>query len=411
MRILYVTGQPLGHVGADRYLQAMIQEAAARGHRLHLLQLVNAGQDVPVPWIAPSAISNIAFATSERSFAVPAVRRGLGYATSAFAELSEAQIDDYLEALETGLRRAVRQAQPQVVHVNRAWIAAAMARSVLHQHPIVVSAHYAELEQAAGHRALLRRVIPPLREVERVLAVSQEHARSVGELYGIRSDRLEVVGSGVDVSHFRPSSKSTSGEFGQVAERLSLSAPRQGLRIVSLGGSEAEQRVIQQAVSKLDPQPRVALLVVREAGTADQQATTSGEGGGCSVFTIDGVVRGVLADLLRGSHVCLLPRDAEGLPIALLRALACGCRVVMPDLEILRGWPDPDLIEPTSVERVATGQADDAYVDGLAAALERQLSRARAGRLRKTALDIASRLSWDSVFRRVEGIYGELSPG
>jgi len=115
-----------------------------------------------------------------------------------------------------------------------------------------------------------------------------------------------------------------------------------------------------------------------------------------------------LAELLRRAAVFVLPSMFEGLPLVLVEALACGCRLVATDLPGVVGELAPALGDALALvplpRRVAVDQpvASDCegFVRALADAIEAALDAEPI-----VAEDVAPRLArftWDAVFHRVE---------
>ena len=115
-----------------------------------------------------------------------------------------------------------------------------------------------------------------------------------------------------------------------------------------------------------------------------------------------------------------MPSFFEGLPLVLLEALACDCRVVVTDLPGIRELvseqalaeglvsclPIPPLTEPDILET----EHEKPFLINLGQALSEQLKRVKEEQficchnLQKT-LD---QTGWHQVFRRVEKVYNEV---
>ena len=113
-----------------------------------------------------------------------------------------------------------------------------------------------------------------------------------------------------------------------------------------------------------------------------------------------------LSDAYRASDVFVLPSFYEGLPLVVVEALACGCKVVVTDLPGIRPWLKANLpgapvwyVEPPAMQNV-----DEPEPDALPA-FERRLAAALAEALSApwTFCD-ATGLSWDALARRALGV-------
>jgi glycosyltransferase involved in cell wall biosynthesis len=59
-----------------------------------------------------------------------------------------------------------------------------------------------------------------------------------------------------------------------------------------------------------------------------------------------------LAEIFRESDVFVLPSFYEGLPLVVLEAIACGCRVVVTELPGIQCWLPDELVKEGIVEIV-----------------------------------------------------------
>ncbi|PID39843.1 MAG: hypothetical protein CSA65_06650 [Proteobacteria bacterium] len=384
MRLLFFSPQPLGASAEDRAFVSLAREARRVGHRASLLSVAAPG--------ACAALPREVTETVQLPFLPPSMQSTAGAA--AFDALDEEDLDRYLEAFERGLVRAAKRFDPQLVHVNYLWLGAAMARSILHDVPVVASCHSVDLENAGRCPQLLRRVIPPVRELQAVFTCTQGESRGAGSAYGIRSDRLQQLCRGVDTQRYRPPETTATASFASAVERWSLPLPvRPTLRVMVLADADdPELPLLINALRSTCEGAGGPIAVLCLDG--DAMTSPSEEDG---VFVIGASSEEVRAELLRGSHLVIPRGSAAEILGYTLEALACGCRVLLT-CEKLTAWPTDEVLAK-GVLRVAPEAA------AISAAVSELLSRSREGRLDKTALYVASRMSWEAIFRSVERVY------
>jgi glycosyltransferase involved in cell wall biosynthesis len=123
-----------------------------------------------------------------------------------------------------------------------------------------------------------------------------------------------------------------------------------------------------------------------------------------------------LAELMRRSTVCVLPSFYEGLPLVLVEALACGCRLVATDLPGVVDELAPrignalKLVELPAMAAVDTPveAALPAFVDRLTQGLQRALGAPPLGDPTETIPEALTAFTWGAVFERIERVWRQV---
>ena len=129
--------------------------------------------------------------------------------------------------------------------------------------------------------------------------------------------------------------------------------------------------------------------------------------------------QGPLANLMRRCAVFVLPSFYEGLPLVLIEALACGCRLVCTDLPGVREGLGPrfdPVLDRVAVPRligpdVPDPEAIPGFVASLQAAIEATLDRPPLGDPAQAIPGMLEPFTWDAVYRRIERVWLELIDG
>ncbi|MGH2637384.1 MAG: glycosyltransferase, partial [Actinomycetota bacterium] len=214
------------------------------------------------------------------------------------------------------LRRLLRTAD--VVH-SSLWGANAYARTAvatLRRRPVVVVAERSVEEFRSGLRRGIDRTLR--RWTDEYIANSNDVAGFVARVHGVPRDRVTVVRNGVDRTVFSPFGRNherdSTARLGTVGRLI----PEKGLDVLLaampaiLARRSAVLTVVGEGPERRTLEARARELPVAFAGELQNPSE--------------------VASFLRGLDVFVMPSRWEGLPNAMLEALACGVPVVATDV-------------------------------------------------------------------------------
>ena len=238
-------------------------------------------------------------------------------------------------------------------------------------------------------RPVVRRV---WHDADRVVAVSEELKRLAWQT--LPGAAIEVIANGVDTGRFDPAGRAE--------------APAGTIRLVVVAQLIERKgiRYLLEALARLDPTAR-RRLPARIYGTGPEEAALKAQvraAGLGETVTFHGLApHAEIPAILREADVFVLPSLQEGLPLALLEAMASGLAIVATSAGgmggVLRHEANALVVEPASASALA------AALHRLAAdpTLLRNLGKAA----RATALGYG----WPAVWRQYEQLIGPVSPG
>lgn len=401
MKILHVLSQRPDSTGSGIFVQAILRAARAAGHRTRLLAGVQAGQEPDATGLPVEALDLVRFGGTDLPFPIVGMSDVMPYASSRFGDLSADRIDRYEEVFAAALQRAVEEFRPDLVHSHHLWLLSSLTRRLVPDLPLVTNCHGSDLRQFRSCPHLRARVLEGCRGIDRVLVLGEAMRREVGELYGLPAGRIEVVGAGFDRKLFHPGPRPAPDP----------------VRLVYAGKLSRAKGVpwLLRALGALADRDWELHLVGSGAGEQKDECLALAAGLGDRVVVHGAVPQAELAGILRAAHLFVLPSFFEGLPLVVVEALACGCRVVVTDLpgiaELLAGR------DPAAVRRVPLPRLVDSDVPVAAdeAAFERALGEALAGQMAAIRNDPAGgtdgivsllrECSWEAVTERIEAAY------
>ncbi|MCP4592397.1 MAG: glycosyltransferase family 4 protein [bacterium] len=402
-RVLHLLSQRPAFTGSGVCLEAAVRAAGRAGWEQRVV--VGTPHDDPHPSVGgltPARIHPLRFGFGELDFPLPGMSDVMPYPTSRFSSLDRRQLRAYRDAWREHVGSVIASFKPDLIHSHHVWLLSSLVKDVAPDVPVVTHCHATGLRQMVLCPHLADEVRRGCSRNDRFLVLHSGHADAlVGELE-ITPECIHVVGMGYQPGVFHTRGRSTTqnrliyaGKYSRAkglpqlldaVERLAERRPGLVLHVAGDGaGPEAE--ALRRRMAEMAP--RVVMH-----GQVDQET---------------------LAELMRASSVFVLPSFYEGLPLVLVEALACGCRLVCNDLTSLREGLGPQL-DPV-LDRVALPRlvgpdvphADDLpeYVRALETTLDAALDQLALGDPAQSMPERLEPFTWDAVFRRIEGAWND----
>jgi glycosyltransferase involved in cell wall biosynthesis len=164
---------------------------------------------------------------------------------------------------------------------------------------------------------------------DRMIVFSHMQRRMLANM-GIAGERIAVIPNGVDETVFSAGDSTFKEEI--QADTV----------VTFLGRLDPEKNVgaLCEVFQQIDPSPDTKLVIVGAGSEAERLRRRFG---GDSRIVFTGVITDIdrRVNILRDSDVFVLPSKVEGLSLAMLEAMACGCATLATDVgsdgEALRG--------------------------------------------------------------------------
>ena len=263
MRILVFHGYLLRGTGSNVYNASLVRALARMGHEVHLLCQDREAESLPfVDAVGDWEAGDLRVRLLAQRVRVIAYRPDIGgvlplyvadrydgFDARPFSELSDAEVEHYLEANVAAVRDVVARARPDVALANHAVMGPViLARALRDETPFAVKVHGSALEYTV--RPQPERFGPYAEEgisaARGVLVGSRHTAEALWDLVetpGLR-ERTRLGPPGVDVESFRPRSPD------EAAARIAALAGRlEGEEAASWGGEAGAA----EALHSLDP--------------------------------------------------------------------------------------------------------------------------------------------------------------
>jgi glycosyltransferase involved in cell wall biosynthesis len=322
------------------------------------------------------------------------------YRSTVWSTMTDEMLDTYVAAWTKHLTPILEQYAPDLIHVHHLWLLASILRDIAPNIPIVNHCHATGLRQMK----LCPDRAPAIRENllrnDHFVVLHSEHAEALEHDLAIPAERIRVVGAGYREAVFHHRERTLMHRSPVYCYAGKYSAAK-GLPWL-LDAFNAVREVEPEAVL------HIAGTGAGEEADALRERMTRAPG-----VILHGMLSPEdLAELMRTSSVFVLPSMYEGLPLVLVEAAACGCRLVstrLPGVEALATQLGPilDTVTPPRLRDVDHPVEEDLprFVDDLAEKL--------LGALDRTAPDDPSPhvepFTWNAVFERIEAVWKDLT--
>jgi len=405
-RILHILSQQPSRTGSGVTLDAIARLAEAR--HWHQAAVVGVPVSNPQPQVGnlpEESIFPVTFAESPATdqsadlpFPVPGMSDVMPYPSSVWSRLSVEQLERYRWVWKKHLAQVIARFKPDVIHSNHLWLVSSLLPQIAPDIPKLATCHATGLRQMHLCPHLKNEVVAGCSQLDRILALRQDHKEQLVQTLGIHPDRVTVVGVGFreDVFHCRkgvhpdPRSILYVGKYSRAKglpwlleafAEVSKQVPGAVLHVAGDGAGEEADKLRQQMKNQ-----HPGVLLHGQLGQHD------------------------LANLMRRCQVCVLPSFYEGVPLVLAEAAACGCRIVATDLpgveEQLTPYLGPVLHKVATPPLQGLDTPDPAGLPAFVNDLQKQLKSALSAA--ENSLPASARsiyfhpLTWSAVFDRVE---------
>ena len=407
LKILHILSQRPDSTGSGIYVQAMIREARARGHSNYLVAGVHADSCDDIDCIEQARSMFVNFHNADVSYQIPGMSDVMPYESTRFCDLSEKDLREYENAFSKIIQTAVLSFKPDIIHSHHLWIVSSLVRRLFPKVPMVTSCHGTDLRQFQNCAHLQEKVANGCRKIDVIMALSEAQKKEISSLYNLAPEKIRITGAGYNDSLFYQEAKpepdpvqivyagklsNAKGVPWFLRALRSIESPAWQLHLLGSGSGEEMENCLELA--------RELGRKVRIHGALPQEG---------------------LAEVMRQSHILVLPSFFEGLPLVILEGLASGCRIVATDLpgtrEILRD-SDPGFINLVSTPRLRfidqPYEEDEAlFEQNLKNAIQQQLDAAS----RHPQIDLAAiqdkldAYTWAGTFARVRQVYLKVVTG
>jgi glycosyltransferase involved in cell wall biosynthesis len=257
----------------------------------------------------------------------------------------------YEQMFEKKIRQALDRFQPDIIHTHHLWIVSAITRRLAPGIPMITSCHGTCLRQHVLCPAISQKITPDLTQIDQVIALSHSQKQEIIRTIATDPQSIHVMSGGYNDACFFHAPK-----------------PFDGVVELVYAGKLSQVKGVPWLLNSLAKIPHLPFRLHLAGNSSNREKARCLELAG--VLKEKAIYHGPLSHddlgkLLRTAHVFVLPSFYEGLPLVLMEALACGCRLVATALpgvkELLADDDNPmvRLLDLPALETVDTPYESD----------------------------------------------------
>lgn len=402
MRILTITAQKPNSTGSGFYLTELVKAFAARGHEQAVLAGVYREDVVEFP--EGVRFFPVYFKTKELPFAIAGMSDEMPYESTVYGQMTEEMTGQFQEAFRRAIREAAETFRPDLVVCHHLYLVTSIAREELAGCKVYGFCHNTDLRQMKKiplKREYIRSQIPKL---DGIFALHEEQKKEIAEIYPVEEEKIQVAGTGYNSEVFcRDEELSLKRE----ERRKSGGGP---VRLI-YAGKIAEKKGVASLIKSFaylswKPDEMEAYLA-GGAGNREEYQWIKGlaDESRYPVHFLGKLPQKALAGEYNKSDIFVLPSFSEGLPLTIMEAMACGCKVIVTDLPGIQPWTEANVerapvffVEPPKMRN-----ADEPIPESLAE-FEQRLAETieTCASVPYPGQPDLSRVSWGNICRMVE---------
>ena len=325
MRIMLINHFPLTGSGSGTYTNNIATHLKKNGHEVCIVMPENTTRYTGCDGVTiyPVFFKNEEYIYSALPFNFPCFTTHPNSQMS-FFDLTDTQIEMYLSACEKTIMKAICEFKPDIIHAQHIWLLSWIACKT--GVPYIITSHGTDLMGYQRSGRFRRWADEAAAGAKRIITISNDNDRLVGEIFPSCADKLILMRNGYDTSRFFPECVTKEGILEifntQPLKYLVLFAGKH----VHFKGIDV---LIEAARIYESEHPREIITVIAGEGELTGQLKKLARN--CmlkNVHFIGHVGYAQLRALYSAADVTVVPSRREPFGLVAVEALACGCPVV-----------------------------------------------------------------------------------
>jgi len=404
MKILHIISQTPDHTGSGKFIQEIIRQSAASGHENFLVSGVPADFELSGTLVEKDHCIFVKFDGKDLAYPVPGMSDVMPYHSSIFSKLCETDMRAYQSAFKNKIQQAIERFQPDLLHTHHLWVVSALARVLAPKIPMVTTCHGTCLRQHYLCPGVGRQITKDLEKIDQIIALSCDQKRDIVTAIGVDPLKIKVISGGYNEGCFFYEPKTF-----------------QGVVQILYAGKLSQAKGVPWLLKSLDQirdLPFQLHMAGSSTGKEKKRCLALAAALGSKVVYHGSLTHEKLGELMRRSHIFVLPSFYEGLPLVLMEALACGCRIIttaLPGTKEILGTDETTMVKLIDLPKLKTidtpHEKDHEMLQNRLARILEQTIKEVTHRVEPDIAYIRSatrQFTWEKIYKKIETVYSGL---
>ncbi len=335
MKILSVTAQKPDSTGSGVYLSELVRNFESLGYEQAVVAGVYKEDVIGLP--ESVAFYPLYFKSEEVPFAIAGMSDEMPYESTVYGQMTEEMVKVFEAAFEKRVKSAVEEFKPDIIVCHHLYLVTSLVRRMFPEMKIYAFCHNTDLRQMK--KIPLRRefIRSQIKRLDGIFALHDEQKKEICQIYDVEEEKIRVVGAGYNQTVFHRLEK--------------IEKENDKYRFI-FAGKISEKKGVMSLINSLSylPWEREQAEFVLAGGYGNQEEYDTivemAKRAPYDVIFAGKLTQTELAKAYNKSHVFIIPSFSEGMPLTMIEAMSCGCKVVITDLPGIKPWVEQRIEKP-----------------------------------------------------------------
>lgn len=325
MKILNITAQKPHSTGSGTYLTELVQNWNTQGHEQAVIAGIYADDRLYFP--KEVKVYPVYYKSKELPFAILGMSDEMPYESLKYSDMDEKILEKFSQTFREKISLAILEMKPDIIVSHHLYLLTAFVREWYPNEKIYGICHGSDLRQFSKNTLEREWIREKIGQLNGVIVLHEKQKQLVQEMFSMRQDKIHIVGVGYNQSIF-----------------WKKKVKKQNTKQIVFAGKVTEKKGVFSLLHAVEKLPykenELAIKIAGGIGT-EKEFTKIRQLAEKSRYPITflGILnQKELAKLFCESDVFVLPSFYEGLPLVVLEAMACGCKIVCSDLFGVKQW-------------------------------------------------------------------------